>query len=684
MLQNATRLVSILVLSVSLLPVSLATPDSVSSPSSTLQDRQEKLDAALGKVGPAVVGVTDGIGFGSGVVVSDDGYVLTASHVVENTRPFSRRRPRTIRVIFPDGKEYRCEALGMNRSADAALLKISESLPDGESFPHVEMGQSSKLNRGDWCFALGHPGGFRKERKAPVRFGRVLSVGDLTVVSDNAIVLGDSGGPLFDLNGRLIGIHSMITEVIVENRHVAVDVWHRDWDRMKSGESWGRLRAFDNELAESTFFGVGLRWQHFSPVISSVVADGPADKAGLRPGDMLSSIDGRRFADRLELGTLLAQIDENHDVEVKLERGQDQKSFILTTGSRPDDADRRVRDDDRELTEEERAERRELQNQLSMNRKIGPYEKRAITVRTEFEPVVREVKSSVVEIREFGRTLAMGTVMSEDGYILTKASELRKTVEPEIIFSDGRRRKFRRVATDAAFDLALLKADVNNLTPVEWADAADVETGRLVITTDARGNPILPGVVSVATRKLETSSKPFLGVVPRTIRGRVMIADLVPGGAAEANDIREGDEILSIDGTDMRDHVQLIRHLGQYSPGDEIAIRILRDDLIRTIRVELTPRYVSDSRDVLLYERYGSVDSLGKYASLHNSGFPEALQHDTDLFPRQCGGPLLDISGKAIGLNIARSARITSYAIPASAVQRVYKQLRQRDEENVL
>ena len=68
-----------------------------------------------------------------------------------------------------------------------------------------------------------------------------MSVGYRTIVSDCAIVLGDSGGPLFDLSGALIGIHSMITEVIVENRHVAIDCFRRDGDRMERGESWGRL-----------------------------------------------------------------------------------------------------------------------------------------------------------------------------------------------------------------------------------------------------------------------------------------------------------------------------------------------------------------------------------------------------------------------------------------------------------
>lgn len=103
---------------------------------------------------------------------------------------------------------------------------------------------------------------------------------------------------------------------------------------------------------------------------------------------------------------------------------------------------------------------------------------------------------------------------------------------------------------------------------------------------------------------------------------------------------------------------------------------------MRTIDIVLTPQFVSPAGDVML-DRYRK-DNLGKFASVHNSGFPEALQHDTDLFPHQCGGPVFDISGKAIGLNIARAARITSYAIPAKAVLRVFEELKNKGEASRL
>jgi serine protease Do len=196
------------------------------------------------------------------------------------------------------------------------------------------MGRTSDTQAGQWCFAMGHPGGYRQDREAPVRFGRVLSVGSRTVVSDCAILLGDSGGPLFDLEGRVIGIHSMITSLIIENRHVAIDAFHNDWDRLLSGDRWGSLRAADNGLVESGFFGVQLRWKDFVPQVDEVVPGSPAEKSGLKEGDVLLQIAGGRIADRLDLATILALLESEQTVDLKIRRGAEETLVQLTTGPR--------------------------------------------------------------------------------------------------------------------------------------------------------------------------------------------------------------------------------------------------------------------------------------------------------------------------------------------------------------
>ncbi|MCP4506694.1 MAG: PDZ domain-containing protein, partial [Fuerstiella sp.] len=296
-----------------------------------------------------------------------------------------------------------------------------------------------------------------------------------------------------DLSGRLIGIHSMITEVIVENRHVAVDAFRRDGDRMENRESWGKLQAHDNDLVETSFVGMVLRWRNFTPEVSRVLRGSPADRAGVRPGDLLLTIADQSFADPLGLSTLLTDIAEEQRVKVRIDRVGREKDLTMTTGRKPTDDELARREDN--LSREDQEHLRDLKNQLTSFRRVGPFEKRSTEELDRFIPAVSQARGSVVEFRELGETLTLGTVMSDDGYILTKASELENVIAPECILSDGRRLEIQEVAIDRAFDLMLVKVDVHNLDPVQWATTAPPEAGRILITTDSRGTPLLPGVV---------------------------------------------------------------------------------------------------------------------------------------------------------------------------------------------
>ena len=643
----------------------------VQADESPLQSRQRLLQSSLKDVRPAVVSVTDGIGFGTGVVVSGDGIVLTASHVVESSGSRQRRR-RKIYVVFPDGERLRCELLGRNRDSDAAMLKIRDLPPQGSEYPHVEMGHSSELRRGDWCFALGHPGGRREDRPTVVRFGRVLSVGAQTIVSDNAIVLGDSGGPLFDLEGRLIGIHSMITRIIVENRHAAIDVWHRGWQRMREGRSWGELRISDTNLASTGFLGVGLRWNDYEARVSRVIKNSPADRGGLQRGDELLTINGMRFADRLGLNSLLAQLDERKAIPVTVRRDGRKKTLNVTTGRLPEEDD--PIDDDEELE-------REYQHQITFERRIGAWEKRAAPVLREYDSATKSTKESVIQIRDGGRPVCLGAVMSEDGYVLTKSSEVAQADDPVCVLPDGTRVPFRRVASDVAWDLLLIRVDPRGreLIPVKWS-RHEAPPGQLLITPNSKGQPMLPGVVSVASRELATATQGFLGVMLKGVRNGVRIGTLLPGGAAARDGMKEGDRVMSINDVDVKGSDDMIQRVRNYAPYSQLRIRVLRGEVVRTLRITLTPRFVSNPEDAPLpYNQTPLDDDDKRYVSIHSSGFREVLQHDTDLYPHQCGGPLLGINGEAVGLNIARAARIASYAIPADAVEKVYQDLRNQD-----
>ena len=644
-----------------------------------LEARQQQLTEMLHRVSPAVVAVTDGRGFGTGVVVTGDGIVLTASHVIESPHRSLRRRPERLEVLFPDGYTVRCKLLGRNRYCDAAVLKIIDK-PKGDEFPHVEMGRSSQVARGDWCFALGHPGGRRDDRPAVLRFGRALSVSDQTIVSDNAIVLGDSGGPLFDLQGRLIGIHSMITRVIVENRHVAIDVWRRDWDRLLKGDTWGQLRVSDDAIAASRFVGLGLHWDNYDAEVTRIISNSPASRAGFRPGDELLEVAGRTFADRLGLSSLLARLSNHEEVDITVRRRGELKTLTVVTGTRSDEDDEsgnRTLEEVRVADEVQEQFELEFQQQIGFQRRVGFNEKRSQSVLRDYSHAARNTIGSVVRFIAEREQIAFGIVMSENGEILTKASEISRADEPVCILPNGSQRSFRRIGTDIAWDLMLVKVNADNLTPIEWENNRP-STGRLLISPDSSGRPILPGVVSIPPLELITSFQGFLGVrlSPGKRRGtRSLVGSLVEGGAAARDGIEVGDVILSVDGKAVGGVSDTMARIKSITPNQLVKIRVLRGDIIRTIAVTLTPRFVSDRQDALL-SHYTDERSTGRFASVHNSGFPEVIQHDTDLFPHQCGGPVLDIHGRAVGMNIARAARIISYAIPADAVQRVYQSLR--------
>lgn len=189
---------------------------------------EKRVQAVVAKVTPAVVGVRVGAAQGSGVIIDKDGTVLTAGHV-------SGQPGRDAQIILPDGRKLKAKTLGQNKGIDSGMLKIT----DEGAWPAVELGKSAEVKPGQWVVAIGHPGGYRSNRTPVVRVGRVLTANKLLIRTDCTLVGGDSGGPLFDMEGRVIGIHSRIGGAITENVHVPVDTYRETYAKLAKGESWG-------------------------------------------------------------------------------------------------------------------------------------------------------------------------------------------------------------------------------------------------------------------------------------------------------------------------------------------------------------------------------------------------------------------------------------------------------------
>jgi len=286
----------------------------------TIQDleaREVQVREMVKKVSGSVVAITSADpkrpGSGSGVIVGKDGLILTAAHVTEATG-------NDLIITFPDGKRVKGEALGGNRSTDAGMARIT----DAGEWPAAEIGSSDRMRLGDWVVALGHPGGFSYERRPPVRLGRVWRRDlDGAIFSSCPLIGGDSGGPLFDLQGRVIGINSSIHGSVEMNRHVAVDTLRADWDGMMKDKTWGTKGFRVDERRRPRTGATFDRDSQEGVKIEEVGAGTPAAAIGWQAGDVLIRFDGEDVATFHALQRIIAKKKAGEKVKVAVKRGGD-------------------------------------------------------------------------------------------------------------------------------------------------------------------------------------------------------------------------------------------------------------------------------------------------------------------------------------------------------------------------
>lgn len=282
---------------------------------------EAKIEALAPKVTPATVALlSERTGSsGSGVIVSEDGLILTAAHVVEGTDQ--------LLVVFPDGKQVQGKVLGANYSKDSAMVRIA----DAGKWPHVPLGESKSLEAGDWVVALGHSAGFDAARTPPLRFGTVISKGPGYFLTTGCTLIGgDSGGPLFDLEGRLVAIHSSIGKSLQNNNHAGIDGYREDWDRMLAGETWGELslNPFANPEMPTLGIVMGMVRGMKGLLVESLVPGSPAAAAGVRNGDVILTLDGTALDDGRQLRQILAKRQAGDQVKLGLVR--DRKPVEVT------------------------------------------------------------------------------------------------------------------------------------------------------------------------------------------------------------------------------------------------------------------------------------------------------------------------------------------------------------------
>ena len=275
--------------------------EDVLEPLTELLAIQSQIDAVLPRLLPAVVAVEGG----SGVIVSPEGHVLTASHV-------TKKAGRKIYVRLADGRTVQATTLGTNVNSDTAALKLAGNGP----WPYVQIGNSSATQLGDWCLTLGYPLSFERGRPAALRIGRILKKSQNRFVTDSPIMGGDSGGPLFGLNGELIAISSRIKSDISQNLFVPVQQYQNQWTQLASSIDVPKMKrstakSYLGILGETDFDRVRIR---------RVYQGSPAAAAGLLENDVIVSFGGQRVGNFDDVANVLKSSRPGEEVVAQLNR----------------------------------------------------------------------------------------------------------------------------------------------------------------------------------------------------------------------------------------------------------------------------------------------------------------------------------------------------------------------------
>jgi serine protease Do len=279
---------------------------------------QERLRSLLPQTKAALVSIEAMDGAGSGVIVSEDGLVLTAAHVIGTTG-------KKMFVRLPDGKRAPAVSLGGSEISDAGMLQITKK----KKWPFVQMAASNTSEVGDWCFGLGHPGGFDKRRGIVVRIGKVIANKDETMQTDSRLLGGDSGGPLFDFEGRLIAIHSRVSQLPDQNFHVPIDCFHANWNFFKNQD----LITYE-KMQAGGFFGVECEYTEAGLVVRDVIPSSAAQQAGVQINDILVSVNDKQIDSREEFIILISSMMPGALAKVKLVRNGAEFSVKVNLGSR--------------------------------------------------------------------------------------------------------------------------------------------------------------------------------------------------------------------------------------------------------------------------------------------------------------------------------------------------------------
>ena len=279
---------------------------------------------------------------GSGFIISPDGYVVTNNHVISPAQ--DNATVDSITVTLSDRKEYQAKLIGRDTAMDLAVLKINA----GGNLPFVKFGDSTRTRVGDWVIAIGNPFGLGGTVTAGIvsALHRNINAGlyDRYIQTDAAINMGNSGGPMFDLNGNVIGINTALISptggnvgvgfaIPAEQVKPVIDAL-RAGTRPQRGYLGVAFQQIDENIADSLNIP-----RNRGELIRSVTPGGPAARAGIQQGDVIVTINNRPVTPDEPLAYLVSSLPVGSRVPIELIRNGQRRQVVVVVGERPTDED---------------------------------------------------------------------------------------------------------------------------------------------------------------------------------------------------------------------------------------------------------------------------------------------------------------------------------------------------------
>ncbi|MGC6427261.1 MAG: S1C family serine protease [Akkermansiaceae bacterium] len=689
-----------------------------------------ELDAHLQKIAPDLVDATIAIflgsGSGSGVIVSPDGLVITAAHVTGKAN-------EKMTVLLADGRELPATSLGVDHTTDGALLQINAPGP----FPYRSYIREKNYEIGDWVIATGHPGGPVIGRPAPFRLGRIYNAGTDSgfadpITTSAMVISGDSGGPLYNLKGEVIGINSNISGAWTVNNHVPMPSIIEKWDALLAGESFGEpapmrgtnpdpenyfdepyrslreryLQELDARPADDTEAAalkarpslkdphhmqnwldkwepdldapksprLGLRLalgESSRALISEVLPNSPAQKAGLKKDDVITKLNATPITSPTSLGKALSRLEEPASLSLTLANGR-------TLSLKP------------ELPPARQHFPPPVAGLIPMmvGNTAASSPPSIRDLEQEFHASLaelnEELRNSVAQIYQGDELLIHATSVSGQ-QLITKASEIEDLKNLEIRLGN-QTSPVRVVGVDKTRDIALISCDLEGLQPVGLR-LNEAKVGALTLTAGKR--TLTPGVITQPARVApaigyEHNVDPdqpsgYVGISLSPDQDKPTIASVELDSPADIAGLLEGDVITSFNKKKIETPDALTKQLSSFAPGQKVTFKVRREEEEITIPLILDsrPAKSANKRDRRAEMRDRSLSGLtanGGPISKRRSDFPLALYHDTRITAKEMGTPLLDVDGDLLGLNIARALRQRTLAIPVSEIRDFFRE----------